>query len=336
MSKIKRSKQYPVSVVIVCRNGMAVTRACLQGISTLNVSEIIIVDNNSDDGTAAMLKQFQKKDQRIKIIKNKNNNGFAEANNQGFELATSQYLLFLNNDTGIAEDFLPELIATLQDKQVAAVQPMILFPDGTIDSIGSYLTPTGFLYHRAHRLKPASSFLQEEQVYSMKGACMLWKKSVLDEIGVFDASYFAYFEETDLCHRAINAGYQVMVNPKGEIMHLGGFTSNTMNQERIQFHNAKNRMTTYLRHLPAKELILMFPFHLCLSELIVLKLVLSAQTALAWQVQKGILIGLAKGLNDRLHTLGNSRKVLANVTKKPDIQYYRALFTGLVGYTKVF
>lgn len=329
------SENYDISVIIVCRNGKEVTEKCLQGIERLKVKQIVVVDNNSSDGTTQLLDRKKKKDERYTIIRNKENNGFALANNQGIQVSSGSCILFLNNDTVITQDFLPPLISTLSSPNVAAVQPMILFPDKTIDSIGSYFTPTGFLYHRAHRMYPKKEFLKVEPVYSLKGACMLWKKSVLNEIGFLDESYFAYFEETELCHRAINAGYTVMVNPNGKITHLGGFTSNSMNQRVIQYYNSKNRVQTYLIHLTLPVLLSSFIFHFFLCELLVVKTLFSRMD-IAVAIQKGLLHGFYEGITCRLKKFSKKRQSLQAVTKYPDISYYVALFTSLKGYQKIW
>ena len=204
-----------VSVIIATLNGKGLLSDCLKTLYKYESNfEVIVVDNASTDGTISWLKKSYP---QVKLIENSFNTGFAKANNQGLELASGEYVLYLNNDTLITEPFLKTLIAELVSPKVAAVSPLILLPDGTIDSIGSYLTRTGFLYHRAHRHKPDPSFVHKTNTYSLKGACMLWKKSVLDKIGQLDESYFAYFEETDLCHRAVNAGFNLVVVPQVSI-----------------------------------------------------------------------------------------------------------------------
>jgi GT2 family glycosyltransferase len=328
-----------VSVIIVNRNGKQITLECLNSLKKERVKEIILVDNASTDRSVEAVKKFaQKENLPLQIIKNSKNNGFAEANNQGFEVASGKYILFLNNDTLVTRNFLKPLIQALEKKKkLAAVQPLIVFPNGTIDSVGSYFTSTGFLYHRAHRQKPSAGTLLAHQVYTLKGACMLWKKSVLDKLGVFDESYFAYFEETELCHRAINNGYEVAYIPDSQITHYGGFTSNKMNQAFVQFHNAQNRVLTYFKHLPLHTLIQVIPLHILLCEGLVAKtLVKSPQ--IAWSIQKGIALGVLKGIQARsaYSKVIKIRFPIDKVTKHPDMSYYKALFSSLEGYNKLW
>lgn len=328
---MKKNSDIIVSIIIVTRNGKEVTKRCLESLQLISHKEVIVVDNNSNDGTLRMLRNW--KSFEIKLIENHKNNGFAEANNQGARVASAPFILFLNNDTYFSKNFIPPLITLLKThRKIAAVQPMILFPDSSIDSIGSYMTPTGFLYHRAHRMLPNKSFLKTEPVYTLKGACMIWKKDVLAKIGLLDESYFAYFEETELCHRALNAGYSVYVCPITVITHLGGFTSNTMDQGFVQFHNMKNRIATYIRHFSMTQIIAVFMIHLVLSELLVLKTLLT-NPKLAYELQRGLCIGIVRGIWNRFETSEMRRNV---PIKKPDFRYYVALFSSLKGYSKVY
>ena len=322
-----------ISVIITNRNGMAVLPNCLRTLLAEPVNEIIIVDNGSDDGSVSYVKSIS--DQRLSIIQNNNNNGYAEANNQGYHRSTAKFIVFLNNDTICLPGFLEPLVVYLKEqRQVAAVQPLILFPDMTIDSVGSYLTPTGFLYHRAHRQKLNVQNSQPALVYSLKGACMVWRRAVLEQIGVFDETYFAYFEETELCNRALRAGYQLATVPRSAIIHLGGFTSNSMDQSFIQFYNTKNRLQTYLRHLPLALAWHIILINILLSELLVLHSFFhSAKLAIA--IQKGIFAGIANGLIYRRKHYVQSYD-LSQYLKKPDFSYYRALFSSLQHYDKLW
>src|SRR3989338_3222780 len=320
-----------VSVIIATLNGKGLLSDCLKTLYKYESNfEVIVVDNDSTDGTISWLKKSYP---QVKLIENSFNTGFAKANNQGLELASGEYVLYLNNDTLITEPFLKTLIAELVSPKVAAVSPLILLPDGTIDSIGSYLTRTGFLYHRAHRHKPDPSFVHKTNTYSLKGACMLWKKSVLDKIGQLDESYFAYFEETDLCHRAVNAGFNLMVVPQVSIIHLGGMTSNKIPSSFIQYHSYKNRIRTYIQNLPFFTLMTVLPIHLLLCLLAALKFGLKVpKVGLA--VLKGIFMGIFLGLLNRNYF--SKKANLSKLTINPDWRYYYFLFKGLEQYEKIY
>jgi GT2 family glycosyltransferase len=326
-------KSKNTTIIIVNYNGLKITQDCLKTLlkNRDNFLEIILVDNDSHDGSKEYFAALSKKHRFIKVIFNSKNNGFAEANNQGYEIAKGKYICFLNNDTLVPRDFLLPMVSKLEENdRLAAVQPLILFPDLTIDSVGSYMTPTGFLYHKAHRQKPNSLNSRSSKVYSLKGACMVWKKSVLDEIGVLDESYFAYFEETDVCHRAINAGYHLLFTAESQILHLGGYTSNKLNQEFIQYHNTKNRVLTFRKNMSLGDKIRILPLHLLLTEGLIVKSFLT-NFKLGLAMQKGFMEGMRAKVVEQ-----NQKLSLGSLIKEPDLGYYRGLFSSLKNYNKLW
>src|SRR3989344_3605371 len=202
-----------VSVIIINWNGLEHLQKCLPSLYGQNYKkiEVIVVDNGSIDDSVSWL---NKKYPKVKIVKNKENKGFAEANNQGYEITTGEYILFLNNYTKVTKTFLTELLKVLKSNDlIGGVQSKLLLMDSPtrLDSVGSYLTNTGFLYHLGVYAEDSKKYSKQLEVYSAKGACMLLKREVLKKVEVegeiFDSRYFAYFEETDMCHRVWLAGY---------------------------------------------------------------------------------------------------------------------------------
>ncbi|OGM08423.1 hypothetical protein A2159_01395 [Candidatus Woesebacteria bacterium RBG_13_34_9] len=102
-------------------------------------------------------------------------------------------------------------------------------------------------------------------MYSVKGACFLTRKSLIEKLGLFDEDYFAYFEETDFCHRVWLSGSKVLYEPSSEIYHLGG--PNKEVSPIIQFHSYKNRIATYIKNFENKTLFIILPVHvlMCLA-----------------------------------------------------------------------
>ena len=99
-------------------------------------------------------------------------------------------------------------------------------------------------------------------MYSVKGACLMTRKNLIAKIGLFDPEYFAYFEETDFCHRVWLSGFAVVYLPTSEIFHLGGATFKGTTPPQIQFNSYKNRIMTYLKNLGTKELLTILPIHI--------------------------------------------------------------------------
>ena len=266
-------KNLLVSAIVVNWDGKHYLVDCLGSLANLKTKhllEIIVVDNGSKDGSVAYLTsqipKFKKRKINLKIIENKKNLGFALANNQGFEKARGDLILFLNNDTKVSRDFLHPLVeALVKSSKIGAVQPKILYYDKLkFDSTGSFFTNTGVLFHRGHQQKDKGQFEKKGRIFSMKGACMLFKKNVLDKVGLFDEDFFAYFEETDLCHRVWLSGYEILYVPQSEIYHKVGGSTSKVGAPFIQYHSFKNKISTYQTNFEIKTLLCLIPIHLIL------------------------------------------------------------------------
>jgi len=239
-----------VSIIILTyKNGLKDVKKCLISLSAVSYKpfEIILVDNASTDNTVIYI---EKHFPNVKVIQNRWNMGFCTGNNQGLEIAKGKYILFFNNDAIATPDFLSILVEEfVKDNKLGAIQPKIrqLRDKSLLDACASYLTNTGFLYHYGYSQNQANQkYNKKLYMYSVKGACFLARKSLIDRIGLFDDDYFAYFEETDFCHRVWLSGFKIGYLPSSEIYHLGGAGKEA--SPFIQFHSYKNRIHTYLKN----------------------------------------------------------------------------------------
>lgn len=234
------------SVVIVNYNTRELLRACLQSVRKQNVSvEIIVVDNASKDGSAAMVQQVFPE---VTLIANPDNRGFAAANNQGFAIATGEYVLMLNSDTEITN---PNSVSRLTEylethPEVGIVAPRLRNAESVIQQSAAWHTPnllTLFLEYSLlnrvlYRLWPTKRYpgkvllsLEElkssQTVADLLGACLLFRKALLDELGWLDEQFFIFLEETDFNRRARQAGYELRYWPEVEVMHRWGSSIDT-------------------------------------------------------------------------------------------------------------
>ncbi len=253
-----------VSVIIVNFNEAEYTRQCLTSLQKQSYPniEIIVVDNGSNDDSVKVIKKFP----RIKLIQNKSNLGFATPNNQGVKEAKGEYIFLLNNDAYVQKDTIKKVIEYMEkNSKVGVVQNKILLaekPELT-DSTGSFFTKTGFLIHEGHA-QPDSTSKKPKEVFSIKGASMFARKSLIEKIGLFDDNYFAYFEETDFCWRVLLAGFEVIYLPISTTYHHLGKTSRKQNPSFIQFHSFKNRLNSLIKNLSFFNLLYILPLHLFL------------------------------------------------------------------------
>lgn len=284
------NEKYPlVSIIIVNWNGGEVFRDCLKSLETLKYPlwELIVVDNGSVDGSDNFPKEYHLSCSKLTLINNKDNLGFAKANNQGVKQTHGKYILLLNNDTQVTPEFLDLLVAKLEaDNSIGVIQPKIYALDYPthLDNAGSFLTYTGFLQHWGYMEKDSSVFNKECFIFSAKGACMLIKRSIIEKVALFDDSFGSYFEETDFCWRVWLLGFKVLYYPRSHIYHKIGFSSKKQNQIQINYHSTKNRIMSLIKNLSLFNILTIGLLHL------ILNLLLSLYYLLKFQFPKSLMI----------------------------------------------
>lgn len=332
-----------VSIIIVNWNGINHLKKCLPSLAKINYPnhEVIIVDNGSKDDSVSYISQNFP---QYKIVKSKTNSGFAGGNNKGLPYAKGEYILLLNNDTIVTKTFLSELVKEIEkDENVGVVQGKLISMDfrDRLDSVGAFLTNTGFLYHYGYLQKNHKKYDRSIYLYTAKGACMMARSAVIKTVGLFDEEYFAYFEESDFCHRVWLAGYTIRYAPQSVIYHKIGGTTNAMRNSFIQFHSFKNRINTYIKNLGILELIQILPIHILLCEVAAFGFLFLRKPGHFIAVNKAIIWNITNLSN----TLIKRRYVQTKIRKKSDkeimkfikksgsFKYYYYLFAkSLVGY----
>ena len=280
-----------VSVVILNWNGKEYLANCLASLAKASYAtfEVIVVDNNSSDGSVEFVR---KNFPRVKVIASNINLGFASGNNLGFRKATGKYVVFLNNDTVVTEDFLAPLVSDLEkDEFLGCVEPQLrmLSEPRLIDQVGSFLTSTGYLYHYGfHKPFNKAIYQNRREIFSAKGACMMLPRKVLQKVGVFDDDFFIFFEETDLCYRLWLAGYSVLYEPKSIIYHrTGGDTSDTYAYERRVYLSTKNMLCCYLKNFGLLNLLTIFPILILMQGLVAINFLVRGKPSLTSAVIRG-------------------------------------------------
>lgn len=227
-----------LSVIIVNYNVEYFLDQCLSSVRKAMhglKGEVIVVDNNSVDGSNQMVK---KKFPEVILIENKDNKGFSRANNQGIEISNGEYILILNPDTVVEDDTFIKIIDFMDTHEDAGALGVKM-----VDGSGKFLpeskrglpTPTTAFYkmsgisslfpHSKRFSKYHLGYLDEDKTHKVEilaGAFMLLRKSVLDEIGLFDEDFFMYGEDIDLSYRVIKAGYNNYYYPETRIIHYKG------------------------------------------------------------------------------------------------------------------
>ncbi len=293
-----------VSIIIVNWNGGQVFKNCLSSLKKLSYPnwELIIVDNGSTDSSIdyvrklAISSKYFLPNTKYNILINDENIGFASGNNLGVKLATGKYILLLNNDTKTPTDFLSVLVKKMEsDTNIGALQPKIKIMDkpSLLDNCGTYLTGTGFLEHWGFLEKDGKQFGNEKDIFSAKGACLLTRADIVKKIGLFDADFQSYFEESDFCWRVWLAGWEVKYVPDTFIYHKVGYSSKRMSQIEVNYHSLKNRICSLYKNLDNLHLFTILIPHLAIIKALGIYYLVTGQfekskmvfAALIWNVR---------------------------------------------------
>jgi len=220
-----------ISIIIVNWNTRELLRDCLESVyrETGIPLEVLVVDNGSADGSTQMIRgEFP----QVCLIENEENVGFARANNQAIRHAGGDYIVLLNSDTQVLDGALVKLADYLRrHPQVAVVGPKLLTPEGRPQrwakgSFPSLWTAFTHYFFLTELLPGVVTGLCDNRDYEkaremdwVSGACMMIRRSVLDQVGLLDESIFMYAEDVEFCRRVVKAGWKVVYLPTAMVRH---------------------------------------------------------------------------------------------------------------------
>ena len=273
------SYQNDVSIILVNYNTKEITTDCIRSIfqNTKGIKfEIIVVDNNSSDGSVEYLKrEFNGK---IKLVESDVNLGFGGGANIGIKESTGKYVLLLNTDTVILDNTIKNMFDFMEEeenKDVAVIGVVLIDENGNaLQSYGEFLPfkvgINEFIFKAFLPKKLNRAILKNEKVEEFKtglfqnkrfvevdyiiGADMFIRKDVIDEVGVFDERFFMYFEEADLQLRMKKRGYKIGLIKDGTIIHLESKSFKVSNNKRTM------KMVSFLRYL-RKNFLIVYTFY---------------------------------------------------------------------------
>mgnify|MGYP002831512540 CR=1 FL=1 len=249
-----------VTVVVVNFNGRAYLRRCLDSLACQTVEhEVIVVDNDSSDGSTELVRSQYP---NVRLILLRRNAGFAAANNIGAREAHGRYIAFLNNDTEVTANWLDCLLNGLKQNPnagFAASRIVYLQDRSVVDSAGDVVTRSGGAFKRGHG-KSAEEFSEPAEIFGACGAACLFQHDVFFEVGGFDENFFLVFEDVDLSYRAQLLGYQCQYVPDAVVAHAGSAAIGRVSRMAI-YYGQRNIEWVYLKNTPTGLLVLTFPCH---------------------------------------------------------------------------
>jgi GT2 family glycosyltransferase len=251
-----------ISICIVSYNVKDDLRECLSSIRN-NLkgigAEVIVVDNASRDGSAAMAKELFPE---FLIIESRENLGFAKANNVAFRNSHADAILFLNPDTVITgRGFKGALDDFMSRKELGAMGPKLLNADGSLQQglrrfPGVFDTIVRFTFLRklpfldkltqGYRMR-GFDFDSMSEIDQISGAAFFIKRDVFMRVGLFDENFFVFYEEVDLCRRIWESGLKIVYDPSMEIIHKGG-QSRKENNNLVRSINIKSVLYYFRKH----------------------------------------------------------------------------------------
>jgi GT2 family glycosyltransferase len=239
-----------VSVIVVTWNGLHVLQNCIAALDQQTLGhELIVVDNGSQDGTCAWLAMHAAHARAVALPVNL---GFAGGSNAGLRVASGEYLVLLNNDTLAAPDFLETLIAPLLDNdQVAAVAGVLTFAHQPEVIASAGIAPSRDGLHRDLLALRSVATLPDQpvEIFGASGGAVCYRRTALDDVGLFDEGYFNYLEDADLAWRLQLREWRCLLAPTTRARHIYSATSiqGSPFKQRLL---ARNRVRVIVRCLP--------------------------------------------------------------------------------------
>lgn len=277
-----------LAVVILNWNGCELMKRFLPSVlqyTPTEWAEVIVADNASMDGSVVFLKeQFPS----VRIIVLDNNYGFAEGYNRAIEQVEAEYIVLLNSDIEVTQNWLEAPVSVLDTQpEVAAVQPKLLSERNRnyfeyAGAAGGFMDKYGYPFCRGRVFnvieKDNGQYDTPVDILWATGACLIIRRSVYMDAGGLDARFFAHQEEIDLCWRLRSRGYRLQCIPQSVVYHVGGATLNVENPHKT-FLNFRNNLLMLYKNLPEKELHRIFHYRFLFDYIAAFKFFISGHPA---------------------------------------------------------
>jgi GT2 family glycosyltransferase len=292
-----------VSVIVLNYNGRQWLGPCLDSLANQVAApsfEVIVVDNASTDDSVAFIRERYP---RVVLVENDANLGFAAGNNVGARRARGEILVFLNNDTLPAYEWLGRLCAPLRGgTDTALVASRIEFLDRPeiIDSAGDGYLRAGGAYKRGHRA-PSAFYGESREVFGACGAGFAIRRDVFEALGGFDERFFMVHEDVDLSFRARLIGHRCWYAADAVVRHVGSGTLGRMSARAV-YYGQRNLEWTWIKNSPWPLLMRSAPAHVAYSFAGLLFYLRAGQFGAALRGKVAALFGLPAVLGARRRT----------------------------------
>ena len=241
-----------VSAIVVNWNGGAMLQNAIASLlaQTWSRLEVILVDNGSTDGSVEQAERCF--GNRLVVVRNRKNEGFARGNNIGFAAAKGDWMFLLNSDAVCDPDAIAELMEFVADRpEVGSLACRVVMADhpNYFDSTGLLLYPDGVCRSRGWQEKDLGQYDRADEVLAAHGCACAFRKTMLDRVGGFDEDFFCYLEDLDLGMRAQLAGWKCWYVPTARIQHRKSSTAGNYSVFKA-YHVERNRLYCLWKWMP--------------------------------------------------------------------------------------
>lgn len=250
-----------ISIIILNWNGKFYLERCIRSVLQSeypeNRFELIIVDNASSDGSVEIAESLFPD---IKFIKNKKNMGFCKGNNIGIKHSKGDLIILLNNDTLVEREWLNKIVNVAKSPKVGIIGCRIYYPsDAMIQTFGFRLKYLCRWEAIGAGEFDKGQYDQINGVDFVSGAAITLKRCMLNRIGLLDSQFGSIVEDADICYRAKEAGFNVVVS-KARVYHYGSVSWNNFLAKKI-FYQKRNEIIFVIKHFPASLFkVVLLPF----------------------------------------------------------------------------
>lgn len=280
-----------VSIVVPNYNGAGFLVDCLNSLKrqTLDDLQIIVVDNGSEDNSCQLIIDNYPE---VELVQMHTNTGFCGAVNEGIRRSCAPYVILLNNDTEAADTFVEELYHAIQKKNnifSCSAKMIQYFDRRKMDDAGDYYCALGWAY-ACGKGQPEEKYNKEKKIFFSCAGAAIYRKDILDQIGYFDETHFAYLEDADVGYRARIQGYENWYAPKAVVYHVGSGTSGSVYNLFKTKYSSRNNVYLLYKNMPVFQILLNMPFWILGF---VVKSVFFARKGFGREYLNGLRTGLA-------------------------------------------
>lgn len=250
-----------VTVVIPNYNGIKYIRGCMDSLRSQEGGpfDILVIDNGSTDGSLEVLKEEYRE---ARVIPLSENTGFDHAVNLGIKESKTPYVILLNNDTITKPGFVQALVEAIEESEdIFSVSSMMLSmqDESIIDDAGDGYCALGWAYARG-KGRPAAKYGKKVEIFAACAGAAIYRKTIIEEIGYFDETHFAYLEDIDIGYRARIYGYRNIYEPRAKVIHAGSATSGSRYNEFKTKLSSANNAYMIGKNMPLLQIVINLPF----------------------------------------------------------------------------